>query len=404
MISLMIPPKKAISDVIKLLNEEAGKADNIKDNLNRKSVQNAMTYARERLKLYNKTPPNGLVLYAGTISSDNGKTDKKMVLDFEPFRPLGRFRYICDNSFHVEDLKDLLEKDDIYGFIVMDGEGALFGTLQGNHRQVLYKFDVDLPKKHGRGGQSAKRFARLRLEKRHNYLRKVCEVATQVFIANDRPNINGLILAGSADFKNNLYKSEMFDLRLKPKVLEVLDISYGGENGFSQAVELSKGHLTNVKFVQEKEVLSGFFKEISVDSGLAVCGVSDTIRALEAGNIETLLLYENLDMWRVVLRNKGDDSANIVFLTSDQLADPKYHVDANTKAELEVVESMQLSEWIAENYLNFGAKLRFITGQSPEGFQFVKGLGGIGGVSRYAVDVYERDADFYEEDADDDFL
>ena len=41
---------------------------------------------------------------------------------------------------------------------------------------------VDLPKKHGRGGQSALRFARLRLEKRHNYLRKVAELSTQCFI------------------------------------------------------------------------------------------------------------------------------------------------------------------------------------------------------------------------------
>lgn len=45
---------------------------------------------------------------------------------------------------------------------------------------------VDLPKKHGRGGQSALRFARLRLEKRHNYLRKVAELAVQFFITNDR--------------------------------------------------------------------------------------------------------------------------------------------------------------------------------------------------------------------------
>jgi len=35
----------------------------------------------------------------------------------------------------------------------MDGNGALFGTLQGNTREVLHKFTVDLPKKHGRGGQ-----------------------------------------------------------------------------------------------------------------------------------------------------------------------------------------------------------------------------------------------------------
>ena len=60
-----------------------------------------------------------------------------------------------------------------YGFIVMDGNGSLFGTLSGNTRDVLHKFTVDLPKKHGRGGQSALRFARLRLEKRHNYVRKV---------------------------------------------------------------------------------------------------------------------------------------------------------------------------------------------------------------------------------------
>lgn len=39
---------------------------------------------------------------------------------------------------------------------------------------------MDLPKKHGRGGQSALRFARLRMEKRHNYVRKVAELAVQV--------------------------------------------------------------------------------------------------------------------------------------------------------------------------------------------------------------------------------
>jgi peptide chain release factor subunit 1 len=78
-------------------------------------------------------------------------------------------------------------------------------------RKILHKFSVELPKKHGRGGQSSVRFARLRLEKRHNYLRKVAEMATSCFIENDRPNVIGLILAGSADFKTDLQKSDMFD-------------------------------------------------------------------------------------------------------------------------------------------------------------------------------------------------
>lgn len=155
-------------------------------------------------------PPNGLVIYCGTIVTDEGK-EKKVNIDFEPFKPINTSLYLCDNKFHTEALTALLADDNKFGFIVMDGNGALFGTLQGNTREVLHKFTVDLPKKHGRGGQSALRFARLRMEKRHNYVRKVAEVATQLFITNDKPNIAGLILAGSADFKTELSQSDMFD-------------------------------------------------------------------------------------------------------------------------------------------------------------------------------------------------
>lgn len=52
-------------------------------------------------------------------------------------------------QFHTEALTALLADDNKFGFIVMDGNGALFGTLQGNTREVLHKFTVDLPKKHG---------------------------------------------------------------------------------------------------------------------------------------------------------------------------------------------------------------------------------------------------------------
>ena len=121
-----------------------------------------------------------------------------------------------------------------FGFIVMDGNGALFGTLQGNTRDVLHKFTVDLPKKHGRGGQSALRFARLRMEKRHNYVRKVAETAVTLFLTNDKANVSGLILAGSADFKTELSQSDMFDQRLQAKIIKLVDVSYGGENGFNQ--------------------------------------------------------------------------------------------------------------------------------------------------------------------------
>jgi peptide chain release factor subunit 1 len=86
----------------------------------------------------------------------------------------------------VEALSELLEADSKFGFIIMDGNGSLFGTLTGNTREIIHKLTVDLPKKHGRGGQSALRFSRLRDEKRHNYVRKIAELAVQFFITQDK--------------------------------------------------------------------------------------------------------------------------------------------------------------------------------------------------------------------------
>lgn len=91
-------------------------------------------------------------------------------------------------------------------------------------------------------------------------------------------------------------------------MLKIVDVSYGGENGFNQAVELATECLHNVKFVQEKKILSKFFEEISTDSGLVVFGVHDTMKVLETGAIETLLLYENMDLCRVIFKNKEDES------------------------------------------------------------------------------------------------
>jgi len=389
MISLIIPPKDQISRVQKMLGDEFGTASNIKSRVNRLSVLSAITSTQQRLKLYNKVPTNGLVIYCGTLITDEGK-EKKVNIDFEPFKPINTSLYLCDNKFHTEPLNELLESDDKFGFIVMDGQGSLFGTLSGNSREILHKVLVDLPKKHGRGGQSALRFARLRLEKRHNYVRKVAELAVQFFITNDKVNVTGLVLAGLADFKNELAASDMFDQRLQAKIIKIVDVSYGGENGFNQAIELSSEVLQNVKFIQEKKLISKYFEEIAQDSGKYCYGVKDTLYGLSCGAVETLIVYENLDVTRYHLKlPTGEDK--ILHLTNEEAKNAALFVDPTTGAELEVIEKISLLEWFANNYKKFGAVLEFITNKSQEGSQFVKGFGGIGGLLRYKVDFNALD-------------
>lgn len=388
MISLIMPPKDQVARVQKMLGDEYGTASNIKSRVNRLSVLSAITSAQQRLKLYNKVPPNGLVVYTGTILTDEGK-EKKVNIDFEPFKPINTSLYLCDNKFHTEALNELLESDNKYGFIVMDGNGSLFGTLSGNTRDVLHKFTVDLPKKHGRGGQSALRFARLRMEKRHNYVRKVAELAVQFFITGDKLNVSGLILAGSADFKTELSQSDMFDQRLQAAILGVVDVSYGGENGFNQAIELSSDMLANVKFVQEKRLISRFFDEISQDTGKFVFSVKDTLNCLEMGAVDILLVWENLDCDRYELLNTGTGKVEVLYLSAEQAKDGNRFKDKETGSELEVQEKMPLLEWLANSYKKFGCTLEFITNKSQEGSQFCRGFGGIGGILRYQVNMTE---------------
>lgn len=397
MISLIIPPGDQISRVNKMLSDEYGTASNIKSRVNRLSVLGAITSTQQRLKLYSKCPKNGLVIYCGTVITDEGK-ERKVNIDFEPFKPINTSLYLCDNKFHTEDLNELLMDDEAFGFIVMDGNGSLYGTVRGSNREILHKFSVDLPKKHGRGGQSALRFARLRLEKRHNYVRKVAEMATQLFVPDgQKPCVQGIVLAGSADFKAELMRSDLFDQRLHKIVIKMVDVSYGGENGFNQAIELSADTLGSVKLMKEKKLLQRYMDEISQDTGKYCFMVEDTFKALELGAVEDLIIWENLDVERIVLRNTSTAEETVVHLSKEQQSNENFFHDPETGVELEVVEKEPIVEWFANHYKDYGCNLEFITDRSGEGTQFVKGFGGIGGTLRWKVDFVELNG--YEDNA-----
>lgn len=380
----------------------------------RLSVLGAITSTQQKLKLYTRVPDNGLVLYCGTILTDDGK-EKRVNIDFEPFKPINTSLYLCDNKFHTEvyhyvfmlsfitittsdnflfifqALNELLEDDDVFGFIIMDGNGCLYATLQGNTRSVLHKFTVDLPKKHGRGGQSALRFARLRLEKRHNYVRKCAELAVNYFITENKCNVTGLVLAGSADFKTDLFNSDMFDPRLAKAVIKTVDVSYGMDPGFNQAIELATECLQNVKLVQEKRLLQKYFDEISQDTGKYCFMVQDTLQALEMSSVETLIVWENLTINRIVVRNTTTNEEKVLHLSPDQEKNDTHFHDSTTGVLLEVIDRVTLVEWLANNYKTFGANLEFVTDRSQEGSQFCKGFGGIGGLLRWKVDFMEME-------------
>jgi peptide chain release factor subunit 1 len=71
----------------------------------------------------------------------------------------------------------------------------------------------------------------------------------------------------------------------------------------SKAIELAADSLANVKFVQEKRLIQKYFDEIALDTGKYCFGINDTLKALDMGAVETLIVWESLDTIRNTLRN-----------------------------------------------------------------------------------------------------
>lgn len=351
MVTLIIPSGSAIAFSSKLLVQELSTASNIKSRVNKLSVLSAITSAQQKLKLYNRTPPNGLAIFCGEASLEN-ETNKKISIAYEPFKPITQALYLCDSKFHTDCLKVLLNEDKTYGYIIIDGDGCLFGTITGLERRVLLESTVDLPKKHNKGGQSAVRFGRLRDEKRHNYIRKCSETANQLFInlQTNKPTVSGLILAGLAEFKYNLVKEEIIDKRLRDIILGFYDISYGSVNGFNQAIEASLPSIQNAKLTAEKKILGAFFLSVELGKNVAY-GEKDVMNAFELGAIETLIMFEEYSA------KKGDDS---------------------------------LLEWMIDHHVERGCRLVLVSDQSHEGAQFSQGFGGIGALLRYEIEMVEE--------------
>ncbi|PAA66883.1 hypothetical protein BOX15_Mlig016649g2, partial [Macrostomum lignano] len=387
LITLLVPPRHPLSRPAKLLAEEIGAAGNIKSRANRLAVLWALASVQQRLKVYSRVPDNGLVIFCGTIVTEDGK-EKKVTIDLEPCKPVQSPIYLCDSRFHTEALQSMLETDERrFGFIVLDGSGALFAVLSGSERRVLHRMSVELPRKHGRGGQSAVRFARIRLEKRHNYLRKVAELASGLFLEPDsgRPAVDGLVLAGSADFKVELQQGGLLDARLAGKTLQVVDIAYGGEVGLNQAIELASDCLTGLAYLEEKRCLARLFEELGHGRQQLVCyGVGQTVAALESGAVDTVLAWEELPYDCVLTASR---QLKLIPRQACRSAAGGQHGDGVEVTDCGLDEPRPLIDWLADaGCPAAGAQLRVLACRSPEGVQFANGFGGLAGLLRYPLD------------------
>lgn len=95
LVSLYIPPKKPMHEAIANLREEWGTAGNIKSDTTRNHVQDALTKAMQRLKLYRTPPDTGLVVFSGALPTNGPGSEVVNVWEIVPPKPVTQYLYQC---------------------------------------------------------------------------------------------------------------------------------------------------------------------------------------------------------------------------------------------------------------------------------------------------------------------
>lgn len=95
LVSLYIPPKKPVHEVIAYLRNEWGTAGNIKSDTTRNHVQDALTRTMQRLKLYRETPETGLVIFSGALPTNGPGSEVIRLNEIVPPKAVTTFLYMC---------------------------------------------------------------------------------------------------------------------------------------------------------------------------------------------------------------------------------------------------------------------------------------------------------------------
>jgi len=260
LITLYVPPGKQISDAVTMLRNEYGTASNIKSTSTRKNVQEAIVKVQQRLKLFKAPPKNGLVIFCGAIPQNGAGSERMETYSVIPPEPISIYLYRCDSRFHAEHLAELLRDKETYGILLIDASGATIATLQGKRLKIVRRLHSGVPGKTRAGGQSARRYERLRTMRLQQYFTRVAEHANDIFLPMD--TLKGLILAGPGPTKFDFDKGNYLNYMLKNKIIDTLYTAYVEEQGVKEVVEKAPEIMRKVRYIEEKQIMQKFLYEV----------------------------------------------------------------------------------------------------------------------------------------------
>ncbi|MFX1480207.1 MAG: peptide chain release factor aRF-1 [Promethearchaeota archaeon] len=390
LISLYIPYDRKISDVTNHLKNEISESQNIKSKLTRKNVTDSINSLLGQLRNITEVPENGLIMFSGAIPQSNtAGTEKNELYIVDPPDRVTTFRYHCASEFFLEPLEEMLSHKDTYGLLVIGRKESAVGYIRGNTVEVVKEFTSGIHSKHQAGGQSQRRFERLNEEAEMAFYRRISDVVNDIFLNFE--NFQGIFVGGPGPSKEKFVKDESLDYRLREKIIDVVDIGYGGAEGIRALIEKVKDQMEDVKYIREKEVMQRFMKEISNDSGLATYGLEEIQRALNYNAVDTLLISEKLDIYFIKLgcsnceynESRVEKEGFLEKLKGEIQEESCPKCSSNS---FDIVEIKTGIEEIGELAEASGTKVEILSTETEEGEMLNSTFGGLAAILRYKID------------------
>jgi peptide chain release factor subunit 1 len=245
-----------------------------------------------------------------------------------------------------------------------------------------------VPGKHGRGGQSQRRFERLTEIAAHEWFVKCGEQASEIF--QNQPEIQGILVGGPGPTKQYFVEENYLHYEVQDKIVDTFDTGYTDEFGLRELVSAASETMTDLKISKEKKLMKRFLKEVTkTEGGLAVYGELYLRKALEMGAVDILLLSENLRKYRIKLKCNSCEYTEERTISEENLEDfiPPNCPECDTSTSMEIVEKIDLIDELSDLIEKTGGKIEIISLGSEEGDSLYSAFNGIAGILRYPVDL-----------------
>ncbi len=390
LITLYVPPGKQISDAINMLRDEYGTASNIKSTTTRKNVQEAIVKVQQRLKLFKDSGENGLVIFCGAIPQEGGGPGSERMETYViiPPEPIRIYLYRCDSRFHTEHLQELLREKETYGILLIDASGATIATLQGKRLEIVRETHSGVAGKTRAGGQSARRYERLRDMQLNEYFTRVGQYANEIFLPIE--TLKGLILAGPGPTKYDFEKGDYLNYQLKNKIIDTIDTAYVEEQGVKEVVEKAPEIMRKVRYIEEKQIMQQFLYEIGHDTGMITYGEAEVRKALEAGAVRTLLISEKLDFLRVTVKCSACGYEEKHTIKSQTLTEFEQSLSGKPcprcqAPSIATVDKQDVIDDLAELAEQANTDVEIISAETEEGQMLKNAFGGTAAILRFKM-------------------